>query len=197
MSEEAIKWCLETSIGFIFSLFERHNKRVTRDELNRKFQEETAKFKVSNRQASQMMYDLKRRNYIYYGEGDSVVLTDKAKIKIIDKVIQMNRQDGKPRLVSFDIPESKRNNRDKFRLAIKRMGFRQIQKSLWACKYNVGDLVEIAAAEYKVSDYIAYFISEKSNIDTHIAKVLNKDTKKSPKVDTLIASANAPINPPI
>lgn len=174
MSEEAIKWCLEKSIGFIFDLFEKRNKRITRDELNRKFQEETAKFKVTNRQATQMMYDLKRRNYIYYGEGDSVVLTDKAKIKIIDKVVHQTRIDGKLRFVSFDIPESKRNDRDCFRQAIKRMGFRQIQKSLWACKYNISDFVEAAAAEYKVTDYVAYFISEKSNIDTHIAKILDK-----------------------
>ena len=170
-----MQWCLEKSIGFIFDLFGNRNKKVTRDELNRRFQEEVARFQISGRQANKMLYDLKRRDYISYAEGDSVVLTDKAKIKIIDKVVDTTRKDGKVRFVSFDIPESKRNDRDCFRLAIKRMGFRQIQKSLWACQYNIGDLVEAAASIYDVSDYVAYFVSEKSNIDAHISKILHED----------------------
>jgi len=126
---------------------------------------------ITNRKLNQTIYDLKRRNYIDFGPSDSVILTNKAKIKIIDKIIKTKKQDGHYRLISFDIPEDKRNNRNNFRRAIKRMGFKQVQKSLWVSKENVGELVEIAANEYKVSQYIAYFIVDKSNIDSHLNKL--------------------------
>ena len=50
------------------------------------------------------------------------------------------------------------------------MGFVQIQKSLWVIDKNVTDLVEMAAYEYKVEKFVAYIVSEKSDIEGIIAK---------------------------
>ena len=125
-----------------------------------------------------MVYELKKSKYIEIDEGDSVKLTNKAKIKLIDRIADTNINDGKLRLVSFDIPEIKRTNRNNFRRAIKRMGFRQVQKSLWVNNRNVGELVEMAAVEYKVSDYVAYFVAERSNIDHHISDVFKKSVSE-------------------
>jgi len=124
---------------------------------------------INENRLSSTIYQLKRSGYISC-DGDSVKLTNKAKMKIVDQIAAKCSNSKKYHLVSFDIPEAKRLLRDQFRSAIKRMGFIQIQKSLWVSTRELGDLVDVAAEEYDVSDYVAYFVSESSNIDKHIAK---------------------------
>jgi len=114
-----------------------------------------------------------RSGYLTINPSNSVEFTNKAKLKIVDTIISNNQKDNKIRFISFDIPEVKRSERDGFRRVIKNMGFRQIQKSLWACDRNVGELVEIAKSEFGVEKYVVYIVSEKSDIDDHIRKILN------------------------
>jgi len=123
---------------------------------------------IGREKIPKILYDFKRMDYIRR-EGDSVVLTDKAKMRVVDKITK------KIPAVSFDIPEGMRRNRNQFRRTLKRIGFIQIQKSLWAIRKDVGVLVDAAAREYKISDYVAYFISEKSNIDKFIGKKIEKE----------------------
>lgn len=179
-SQKVMSWCLETAIVLIFNTVESIGSRIKHSELGRYLSQSTSDLNISGRQISSMVYDLKRRNYIEIEDGDSVKLTNKAKIKIIDQIASTNNVDGKCRLISFDIPETKRTNRNNFRRAIKRIGFRQVQKSLWVSNRNVSDLVELAIKEYKVSEYVAYFVADRSNIDSHIANILNpkKDIKR-------------------
>ena len=162
-------------MGLIFDLVDSINNKITSSKLKDSLVENLSDYDISPRRVSKMLYELKKNKYIEYREGDSVVFTNKAKIKIIDRLVEGKNSDNKYRLVSFDIPEIFRSNRNNFRRAIKRMGFRQVQKSLWVTDRNVGNLVEIAAIEYNVSRYIAYFVSDKSNIDNHIIKVLNDE----------------------
>jgi len=116
--------------------------------------------------------NLKQQGYIdvqKLSEGnESIVFTNKAKLAIVDRIVSRIMDGNEYCLVSFDIPEKLKNNRNRFRRAIKRMGFRQIQKSLWVSNKRLGDLVDLAAAEYQVSDYVVYFISSSTNIDDHI-----------------------------
>jgi len=57
------------------------------------------------------------------------------------------------------------------------MGFVQIQKSLWVSDKNLGELVEMVVKEYKVENYVAYFIIDNSNIEKHIGNLLLKRDK--------------------
>lgn len=174
-SQKIMTWCVESVLGYLFDSIDSVKKKVSYKDMHDFLEEGYLDHQVSKTDVAKMVYDLKRRKYFDLDDGDSVKLTNKAKIKIIDKLVKTKLSDDKFRLVSFDIPESRRLSRDRFRNAIKRMGFVQIQKSLWAASINVGDLVEAAATEYKVSDYIAYFVVEKSNIDNHISnKLANK-----------------------
>ncbi|MCX6812029.1 MAG: hypothetical protein NTW79_00180 [Candidatus Berkelbacteria bacterium] len=102
----------------------------------------------------------------------SVEFTNKGKIRIIDSIADQIENDNKNRFVSFDIPEDMTNNRDGFRRAIKRIGFKRIQQSLWVINKNVSELVEMLAYEYKVEKYIVYIIAESSDIDGIIEKML-------------------------
>jgi len=127
---------------------------------------------------SRIISNFKKSGYIETTKdnlGESIRFTNKAKLAIIDRLAERTESDAKNRFVSFDIPEPLKSNRDGFRRTIKRMGFRQIQKSLWVCNRNIGNLVELAAVEYKVENYVVYIASNNSNIDDHIKDVLKND----------------------
>jgi len=131
---------------------------------------------------SKFLDSLKRRGYIEtqkVGESNSLVFTNKAKLSLLESISQKIKTDCKYRYISFDIPENLRRNRNAFRRAIKKLGFAQIQKSLWVIDKNVGELVEIAAYEYGVEKYIIYIISESSDVDGYLKKRLEIDKKSS------------------
>lgn len=126
----------------------------------------------SRRQFSTTLNNLHKSGYVKFsGENNqSVEFTNKAKLRIIDRIADKIGTDSHFRFVSFDIPEYMRKQRDAFRRAIKRLGFKQIQKSLWVINKNVGDLIELAAYEYKVEKYVIYIASNKSDIDGVLSK---------------------------
>jgi len=122
---------------------------------------------------SQYFSSLKSRGYIKIeknGAGDSIIFTDKAKIALIEKIADKQEEDAVFRYLSFDIPETMRRNRDGFRRTIKKLGFVQVQKSLWVVNKNVGDLVELAACTYEVGQYMVYIVSANSDIDGVLQK---------------------------
>ncbi len=128
-----------------------------------------------------IFHSFKKSGYIEIvsaNQNESIRFTNKARLAIIDKLAERHKADNKYCLISFDIPEKFRSSRDKFRRVIKRMGFCQIQKSLWVCDRSVGELVELAAKEYRVSDYVVYIISERTNIDQTIPQLLAKRVRK-------------------
>jgi CRISPR/Cas system-associated endoribonuclease Cas2 len=170
-SQKAMQWCAETAINWIYFAIKKAKKSLTKKDASALLHEKAKSLNIDSNLASNMLYELKRHKYIDVSGEDSVILTGKAKIKIIEKLIEGEKDDDQYRLVSFDIPEKKRTNRNQFRRAIKRMGFKQIQKSLWVTNRNVGDLVDIAAKEYRVVDYVAYFVVEGSNINLFIKKL--------------------------
>lgn len=176
-SQQIMTWCIESAIGLIFDGIKFLGKRTGRGAIGEYILTETRHLDISQRDVGKMVYELKRRKYIENVDGDSVILTNKAKIKIIDRISLANKWDGKYRFVSFDIPEIKRLNRNNFRRAIKRMGFVQIQKSLWVSDRNIGNFVELAADEYHVSDFVAYFVVDNSNVDHHIKAILSNSQK--------------------
>lgn len=171
-------WCVNSALNLLVDYVKSKQKPLREGELTGYFRDQLVDYGISNRRISRVVYDLKKSNYIEFDEGDSVRFTNKAKIRFIDKFVPADKADKKRRLVSFDIPETKRRQRNAFRRSIKQMGFRQIQKSLWVCDKNVGDMVEVASNEFGVEEYVAYFVVESSNIDLFINKILTEPKKK-------------------
>jgi hypothetical protein len=142
---------------------------------------------VSRKEAYRILYGGRDYSYAKYGRkvselvrngylesstdnSDSIRFTNKAKLKIIEKMVPSS--DGVFRFISFDIPEHMSANRDGFRRTIKRLGFRQVQKSLWVIDRDVSGLVELAAGEYEVGEYIIYIVSGGSDVDKYISSSL-------------------------
>jgi DNA-binding transcriptional regulator PaaX len=102
--------------------------------------------------------------------SSSIKLTNKGKLKILEHSTNIDI-DGRWRFISFDIPETMCKQRRQFRNTIKRIGFRQVQKSLWASPFVKADQVNLAIEEFGLNGYVAYFIVEKTDIDNHLKKL--------------------------
>ncbi|MFA6963728.1 MAG: CRISPR-associated endonuclease Cas2 [Patescibacteria group bacterium] len=119
---------------------------------------------------------MKRRKYIEIRQDaqESIVFTNKARLKVADKIVKHNKLIDRFLLVSFDIPEYLSTRRNNFRKVLKRMGFKQIQRSLWVTDKDAAEFVELASIEYKVEEYVASFIAEQSSINKSILGILSK-----------------------
>jgi len=166
-------WSVASVIGCLYNITVAIGGALNRRGVFRHLDQAFGSQGVTHIQISKMVYELARRKYLEFDGSDSVKFTNKAKMRIVDVLAGDRGIGSKYYFISFDIPESKRAYRNKFRYAIKRMGFKQIQKSLWVSNKEVGDLVEAAAVEYEVNEYVAYFISERSNIDKYIVDLLS------------------------
>ena len=87
------------------------------------------------------------------------ILTDKGKAKLLRyKLEKMKLRDkvwdGKWRIIAYDIPKYKKNQAEAFRSLIKRMGFYQLQKSVWLTPYKCSEEIEFLKNLYSLSDHI-------------------------------------------
>lgn len=128
------------------------------------------------------LWNLKNSGYIEIKKetngNRSVCLTTKGRIKYLESDSDKS-DDGKMRILSFDIPEDLRRVRNQFRRSIKRIGFKQLQQSLWACPYPRAGQIDIIINELGIKPYVAYFIIEKSNVEQHIWKLFEESGEKA------------------
>ena len=95
-------------------------------------------------------------------EGGFVELTEKGKgivekIKIGEmKIKKPPKWDGLWRVVIFDIKESRRRARDLFRLQIRNLGFKQIQKSIWVYPYPCEEVIKLFKSDLFIGKDILY-----------------------------------------
>lgn len=61
------------------------------------------------------------------------------------------------RIIAFDIPEKKKVARNIFRQKLKDLGFKQLQKSVWAYKYPCLDEITFLIHLYEIGPYVTYF----------------------------------------
>lgn len=90
-------------------------------------------------------------------KGEMLVLRfdpDKLRVKIPP------RWDGKWRLVIFDIPEKKVAARRALRNHLRKLGFVQLQRSVWIFPYECRNEIDFLAELFEVRNYIHYIIGE-------------------------------------
>lgn len=109
--------------------------------------------------------DLRRRGYLKIKiEKDSraVILTSKGFEKTLKIDIQgftkKKRRDGKWQMIIWDIPENYRKTRNRFRTALKLLGYQQLQESVWVCPYDVLKETEKLIRFYSIESYIRLFL---------------------------------------
>jgi DNA-binding transcriptional regulator PaaX len=98
-------------------------------------------------------------------------LTEKGKLKIICleknnfKFKKPQKWDKKWRIVIFDIPQSRKNQREKLRLTLKQIGFAKLQHSVWIYPYDCEELITLLKLDFKIGKEILYIIAEKIEND--------------------------------
>ena len=99
---------------------------------------------------------------IIYLSGEKIILTKRGKqilkeIEIQDLSIQKQAKWDKIwHLVSYDIPEHLKKERDWFRWNLEKLGFLQIHKSLWVLPYNCKEEIAVISQHLKISPYVVY-----------------------------------------
>ena len=68
--------------------------------------------------------------------------------------LQAKNWDGKWRIVLFDVPESKRPIRDYLRGVLKRLGFREFQRSMWVWPHKLPPFLKRLLADPQMRKYI-------------------------------------------
>ena len=78
------------------------------------------------------------------------------------------RWNGKRHMVSFDIPEKRRDARDELRSILIALGFANIQKSLWVYPYECREAIELVRRKYHLTREIRYFVVDEVEFDTEL-----------------------------
>ena len=78
--------------------------------------------------------------------------------------------DKKWRVVMFDIPEKKKKLRDLIRSNLKRLGFIQIQASVWIFPYPCEEIVTIIKSEFGFNKEVLYLIANHFEEDSFLRK---------------------------
>ena len=95
----------------------------------------------------------------------AIVITSMGLDKIFKTGLKLTekkpRKDGKWQMVLFDIPENKRKSRDYFRQALQYLGYERLQKSIWVCKYDIGDETKELIKRYSLKEYTELLLIQK------------------------------------
>lgn len=107
--------------------------------------------------------------------GFEMVLSEKGKLKAINyhfekTKIEPSSWDGKWRLVVFDVPEKLRQGRDALREKLRRLGFRELQKSVFVFPYDCRDEIEFLVEFFALRKYVRYGVLELIDNDLHLQK---------------------------
>jgi len=133
-------------------------------------------------QFNRNLYYLKNRGYAHIrNENDQIVveITKKGKkrflsYKIRDLKIKKPKQwDGKWRIVIADVPETKRAARDVLRSTLKKIGFYQLQKSVWVHPFECENEIKYLKESFELHLYLYFIVTEKIDEDIKIKKFYN------------------------
>lgn len=81
--------------------------------------------------------------------------------------------DGAWRILFFDIPENKRKYRDFLRKILKRVGFKEMQRSIWAYPYPVPSFLKELICDDIIGPYIRFVTTDNLDNDTDLKKLFN------------------------
>ncbi|OHA88916.1 MAG: CRISPR-associated endonuclease Cas2 [Candidatus Zambryskibacteria bacterium RIFCSPHIGHO2_02_FULL_43_14] len=100
--------------------------------------------------------------FILSSEGKRAALTYN-----LDKmVVKRHKWDKKWRIVIFDIPEKKKKIREMFRYQLKRLGFIELQRSVFVISFECRNEIEYIVEFYNIRKFVRFI--EASHIDNEL-----------------------------
>ena len=84
--------------------------------------------------------------------------------------IPRRRWDGKWRILSFDISEKNRNNRNLLRGTLSKVGFVRLHHSAWVYPHNCEDFIQLLKLDFKFGRNVLYIVAEEIENDYWLRK---------------------------
>lgn len=81
-------------------------------------------------------------------------------VKAISEINKTLVKDGQIRILVFDIPETKRSLRSRFRNHIRHLGFKKHQQSVWVSEYDSENWMLKIIDYHQVGDYVSLYIGK-------------------------------------
>jgi len=140
------------------------------------------KFKTKRQNFVKSLKAIKRDRLIDFkedGKFSKIVITDGGKEKLLRynlddlEIEKPKRWDGVWRIVTFDIPESKKSARNALRFKLKELGFRQLHKSVFIYPYPCLDEVQFIEEIFMVGPYINFIEAKKVEGDEWLRSEFN------------------------
>jgi len=121
----------------------------------------------TERQFSQLIYYLKKNNYIKIKNLENkkaIILTKKGISKVLKASFSIEdkkkRGDGKWMMIIFDIPQAHRKARNLLRSVLKNLGYKMFQQSVWVTPYDVSEKTEKLLQAYSLDKYVKVSLIE-------------------------------------
>ncbi len=108
--------------------------------------------------------------------GNFLKLTVKGKALLVRlefssyRLKKPKRWDGKWRVLIFDIPETRKSQREKVRRTLASIGFLRLQDSVWIYPYDCEELITLLKADFEIGKNLLYMIVEALEHDADIKK---------------------------
>ena len=104
----------------------------------------------------------------------TIVLTAEGKKKALTydleniKIKKPVRWDKKWRIVLFDIPENRKKIREILRFHLKKLGFRELQKSVFAYPFDCKDEIDYLIEFYDIRRFVRFMIADSIDNELHL-----------------------------
>lgn len=130
-----------------------------------------------------LLYRLKSAKLIeiyYEGKEQFVELTNIGRRRVIkyffsdEKVSVPKYWDGKWRIVIFDIPEDKKAIRNIVRDMLNRIGFYQLQKSVYVYPHDCINIIRYLEETFDANQYIQFIIAERLETETDLITLFHE-----------------------
>ena len=110
-----------------------------------------------------------------------MVLSEQGKKRVLAcniETIKLPRQekwDGLWRMVIFDIPEKNKKGRDAFAKTLKKLGFHQLQKSVFIYPHHCQDEIEFLIEFFNLRPFIRVLLAKSIDNELHLKKIFRLD----------------------
>ena len=107
----------------------------------------------------------------------TLVITERGKKKALSYKIDgmtipaMGKWDKKWRLVIFDIPERHKKARDALAQTLKRMGFYQLQKSVFIYPFECSNEINFVIEFFNLRPFVRQILAERIDNELHLKKI--------------------------
>ena len=99
-------------------------------------------------------------------EGERALALERHKAALLNG--RKRRWDKRWRVVIFDIPERRKQVRERLRLLMRASGFALLQNSVWVYPHDCEDLITLAKAELRLGGSVLYLVVESIENEKHL-----------------------------